>query len=112
VLLGGVLTDDAELVVDLLRQRAGRRGGLRGWRRSCSREPGRARQRFDLPGAVLVTAGLSSFVYAITQAGRTAGWRRDRRLLRRAVVLLVGFVAWELRHPSRSCGSASSASAP
>ncbi len=33
---------------------------------------------FDVPGAVLVTTGLSSLVYAITQAGRE-GWLAGRR---------------------------------
>src|SRR3954466_7452875 len=38
------------------------------------RESGAASVRgFDLPGAVLVTGGLSSLVYAITQAGQE-GW--------------------------------------
>ena len=58
-------------------------------------------KRFDLPGAVLVTSGLSSLVYAITQAGQD-GWlaARDARRVRRvSLALLVGFVAWELRHP-------------
>src|SRR5439155_464513 len=44
---------------------------------------------FDLPGAALVTAGLSSLVYSITQAG-SEGWLAGRT---------VGFVAWEARHP-------------
>src|ERR687895_1758771 len=35
--------------------------------------------RFDLPGAVLVTGGLSSLVYAITQAGQN-GWARGPKL--------------------------------
>jgi EmrB/QacA subfamily drug resistance transporter len=54
---------------------------------------------FDALGAVLVTAGLSSFVYAITQAG-TNGWTSAKTLsfFAAAAVLLVGFVAWELRH--------------
>ena len=54
---------------------------------------------FDALGAVLVTAGLSSFVYAITQAG-TNGWTSAKTLsfFAAATVLLVGFVAWELRH--------------
>jgi EmrB/QacA subfamily drug resistance transporter len=57
-------------------------------------------KRFDLPGAVLVTAGLSSFVYAITQAGQQ-GWLAGETLgfFASALVLLVGFVAWELRYP-------------
>jgi EmrB/QacA subfamily drug resistance transporter len=55
---------------------------------------------FDVPGAVLVTAGLSSLVYAITQTGQY-GWTSARTLgvLAASVVLLAGFVVWELRHP-------------
>ena len=55
---------------------------------------------FDLPGAVLVTAGLSAVVYAITQAGQE-GWLAGRTLgfAGAGVALLIGFVAWELRHP-------------
>src|SRR5215210_1605825 len=57
-------------------------------------------QSFDLAGAVLVTAGLSSLVYAITQAG-SDGWLAAETLTVFAVslALLAGFVAWELRHP-------------
>jgi EmrB/QacA subfamily drug resistance transporter len=57
-------------------------------------------KRFDIPGAVLVTAGLSSLVYAITQAGQN-GWTAGRTLgfFAASLVLLVGFVAWEQRHP-------------
>ena len=55
---------------------------------------------FDLPGAVLVTAGLSSLVYAITQAGQE-GWLAGRTIGFAVVslALLAGFVGWELRHP-------------
>ena len=55
---------------------------------------------FDLPGAVLVTAGLSSLVYAITQAGQD-GWLAGRTIgfAVASLVLLAGFVGWELRHP-------------
>src|SRR5215208_4306512 len=55
---------------------------------------------FDVPGAVLVTAGLSSLVYAITQAGQD-GWLAARTVgfFAAAVTLLVSFVACELRHP-------------
>jgi EmrB/QacA subfamily drug resistance transporter len=55
---------------------------------------------FDLPGAVLVTAGLSSLVYAITQAGQD-GWLAGRTIGFgvASLVLLAGFVGWELRHP-------------
>jgi EmrB/QacA subfamily drug resistance transporter len=53
---------------------------------------------FDAGGAVLVTGGLSSLVYAITQAGQD-GWLADKTVgfFALAVLLLVGFVAWELR---------------
>jgi EmrB/QacA subfamily drug resistance transporter len=55
---------------------------------------------FDLPGAVLVTAGLSSLVYAITQAGQE-GWLAGRTIgfTVGSLALLGGFVGWELRHP-------------
>ena len=55
---------------------------------------------FDVPGALLVTAGLSSLVYAITQAGQD-GWLAARTVgfSAAAVTLLASFVAWELRHP-------------
>jgi EmrB/QacA subfamily drug resistance transporter len=54
---------------------------------------------FDAPGALLVTGGLSSLVYTITQAGQD-GWLAGRTLafFGVAVVLLAGFVAWERRH--------------
>jgi EmrB/QacA subfamily drug resistance transporter len=54
---------------------------------------------FDALGAILVTAGLSLSVYAITQAGNN-GWASAKTLSFFAVaaVLLVGFVAWEMRH--------------
>jgi EmrB/QacA subfamily drug resistance transporter len=55
---------------------------------------------FDFPGAVLVTAGLSSLVYAITKAG-TDGWLATPTVafFAASVLLLAGFVAWEIRHP-------------
>jgi EmrB/QacA subfamily drug resistance transporter len=54
---------------------------------------------FDALGGVLVTSGLSSLVYAITQAG-TDGWTSAKVLsfFSAAAVLLLGFVGWELRH--------------
>ena len=54
---------------------------------------------FDLPGAVLVTAGLSSLVYAITQTG-TYGWTSGRTIGvgGAALALLAAFVWWERRH--------------
>jgi EmrB/QacA subfamily drug resistance transporter len=55
---------------------------------------------FDALGALLVTAGLSSIVYAITRAGQD-GWLAGTTLsfFAAALSLLVGFVVWELRHP-------------
>jgi EmrB/QacA subfamily drug resistance transporter len=57
-------------------------------------------KRFDLPGAVLVTSGLSSLVYAITQAGQE-GWLAGTTLAfcAASLALLTSFVAWERRHP-------------
>src|SRR5262245_12095734 len=57
-------------------------------------------KRFDVPGAVLVTGGLSALVYAITQAG-SQGWTSARTIgfFVAAAVMLVGFVGWEARHP-------------
>ncbi len=56
-------------------------------------------KKFDVPGAVLVTGGLSSLVYAITQAGQD-GWLAAETLVvfGASAALLAGFVAWELRH--------------
>ena len=57
-------------------------------------------KRFDLPGAVLVTGGLSLLVYAITQAGQE-GWLAGETIASfgTAVALLAGFIVWERRHP-------------
>jgi EmrB/QacA subfamily drug resistance transporter len=54
---------------------------------------------FDLPGAVLVTAGLSSLVYAITQGGNQ-GWTSGRTLgfIGASLALLAAFGWWEQRH--------------
>jgi EmrB/QacA subfamily drug resistance transporter len=55
--------------------------------------------RFDVPGAILVTGGLSSLVYAITQAGQN-GWLAGETLafFGASLAMLVAFVVWELRH--------------
>jgi EmrB/QacA subfamily drug resistance transporter len=58
--------------------------------------------RYDVPGAVLATAGLSALVYGFTKAA-TDGWSATVTVswLVAAAVLLVGFVVWESRtsHP-------------
>src|SRR6476620_67768 len=57
-------------------------------------------KRFDVPGAVLVTSGLSGLVLGITQAGQH-GWLSAPALtvFAAGLALLAGFAAWELRHP-------------
>src|SRR6266516_525243 len=54
---------------------------------------------FDALGAVLVTGGLVSLVYAITQSG-TYGWGSGRTIgvIAAAVTLLAAFGLWERRH--------------
>jgi predicted small integral membrane protein len=54
---------------------------------------------FDIPGAVLVTAGLSALVYAITQAGQD-GWLAGETLafFVGSLTLLAAFAVWERRH--------------
>ena len=53
---------------------------------------------FDAPGAVLVTAGLVTLVYAITQANNN-GWGSLETigLFNAAAVMLAAFLAWERR---------------
>ena len=55
-------------------------------------------QSFDAPGAVLVTAGLSTLVFGITE-GRDWGWTSGTTIgvFAGVAALLVGFVVWELR---------------
>jgi EmrB/QacA subfamily drug resistance transporter len=55
-------------------------------------------ERFDFPGAVLVTAGLVVLVYALTQAN-DYGWGSVETIgfLAASVALLAAFVAWEAR---------------
>jgi EmrB/QacA subfamily drug resistance transporter len=55
-------------------------------------------KRFDAFGALLVTSGLVTLVYAITKAG-DFGWTSGKTigLFTAAAVLLVGFLGWEAR---------------
>jgi EmrB/QacA subfamily drug resistance transporter len=55
-------------------------------------------QGFDIPGAILVTSGLSLLVLGITQ-GYGWGWESGRTIgvFAAAAVLLVAFVIWERR---------------
>jgi EmrB/QacA subfamily drug resistance transporter len=55
-------------------------------------------RHFDLPGAVVATGGLALLVYGFTEAS-LHGWTAPLTvgLLAVAIVLLAGFVAWELR---------------
>jgi EmrB/QacA subfamily drug resistance transporter len=55
-------------------------------------------ESYDVPGAVLVTGGLVTLVYAITQANNY-GWGSVETigLFAGAAVLLLGFLGWEAR---------------
>ena len=55
-------------------------------------------QTFDVPGAVLVTGGLTTLVYAITE-GRGWGWTSGTTIavFALAAALLTAFVVWESR---------------
>jgi EmrB/QacA subfamily drug resistance transporter len=55
-------------------------------------------RRFDAAGAVSVTGGLALFVYAISKAP-DVGWATGRTigLLAASIVIIAGFVLWELR---------------
>ncbi|SFP43072.1 MFS transporter [Actinomadura madurae] len=57
--------------------------------------------RLDLTGAVITVAGLGAGVYSIIEAP-VEGWGSPRTLLGlgAAVVILAGFVLWELRRPN------------
>jgi predicted MFS family arabinose efflux permease len=58
----------------------------------------RRAKSFDVPGAVLVTSGLSAMVLAITQ-GRDWGWGSAATLgvFAASMALLAAFIAWESR---------------
>jgi EmrB/QacA subfamily drug resistance transporter len=58
----------------------------------------RRAQSFDVPGAVLVTGGLSTLVLGITQ-GRDWGWGSPATIgvFALATALLAGFIVWESR---------------
>ncbi|MEU4820966.1 MFS transporter [Actinomadura sp. NPDC023710] len=57
--------------------------------------------RLDLTGALITVAGLGAAVYSIIEAP-THGWASARTLLgiAAALVVLAGFVAWELKRPN------------
>jgi EmrB/QacA subfamily drug resistance transporter len=59
---------------------------------------GEEKTQLDVPGAVLVTGGLIVLVYALVDAN-DAGWGSTQTigLLALSIVLLLVFVAWELR---------------
>jgi hypothetical protein len=58
-------------------------------------------RRFDAVGAVSITGGLALFVYAISKAP-DVGWATGRTigLLVASLVIIAGFVVWELRAPA------------
>ncbi|MFF0143231.1 MFS transporter [Streptomyces sp. NPDC005227] len=63
-----------------------------------SAEPGK--QRIDVVGAALTVVGLGVLVYSIIQAP-DHGWGSTRTLggIALGLLVLAGFIAWELRHP-------------
>jgi EmrB/QacA subfamily drug resistance transporter len=63
--------------------------------------PNRSRPKFDLPGAVLATAGLTALVYACTEAV-SAGWTSPRvvGLASASLLLIALFVIRETRTPN------------
>jgi hypothetical protein len=77
---------------------------------SESRGPSRT---LDLPGVALASSGLLGVVFGIVRA-QALGWTSATVVGSMGVglVLLAGFVAWELRAPARCCRCASSATAP
>ena len=98
VLLGGRAHRSPELGVDLLHQRS-RRPGRPGADAAAAPESRDAHVKtFDALGAVLVTSGLVTLVFAITQAN-DFGWSSPETigLFAGAGVLLAAFVGWELR---------------
>ncbi len=104
LVLGGVLTEYLSwrwcLLVNLPLSALAALGAIR-WVRS-SRVEGHA--RYDIPGAVLVSAGLAGLVYGFTRASQPGnGWSTAPTIavLAVSVALLVAFVGWEARssHP-------------
>ncbi|MGV9383982.1 MFS transporter [Nonomuraea sp. NPDC003707] len=98
LLAGGLLTEFASwrwcLYVNMI---IGLAAGLAGlWVLADGESQGR--QRFDVPGVLLVTSGLVAMVYACTQAV-AAGWGAAQVIvpLGAAVLLLASFVLWESR---------------
>ena len=103
----------AQLAVDLLRQRPGRRRRLPARPRCCSSESRDAAARsFDLPGAALVTGGLVVLVYAITQANQY-GWGSAETVGLFAAAARCWSASWPGRRAraTRSCRCRSSACA-
>jgi EmrB/QacA subfamily drug resistance transporter len=102
LILGGVLTQYASwrwcLLVNVPISLIAAAGAFRLVRESKAS----GEMRYDVPGAVAVTAGLASLVYGFTSAS-TNGWGATSTLsfIAVAVVLLVAFVAIQLRteHP-------------
>jgi MFS family permease len=100
VLLGGVITDARSWVwIFFVNVPVGMLGlALTPFLIDESRDE--TARHFDVPGGVLVTAGLSSLVYAITQAGQE-GWLAGETIgfFVASIALLGAFAGWELRHP-------------
>ena len=86
------------LAVDLLRQPAHRRGGVRGRGGPAARIPRPAGGRADWPGTALITGALTALMFALIR-GNTLGWTSPAivALLAAAAVAFAAFVIYELR---------------
>jgi EmrB/QacA subfamily drug resistance transporter len=100
LLMGGILTDTVGWEWNFFVNVPVGAAALAATPRLLSESRDARLKSFDAAGAVLVTAGLSSLVYAITQAGQD-GWLAGRTIafFAAGLVLLLGFIGWELRHP-------------
>jgi MFS family permease len=102
VLAGGVLTD---LVgwhwIFLVNLPIGVAVTIAGLKLLPAVRTGAEAQRVDVGGAVAITGAMVLAVYAVVN-GNTAGWTSAQTLglLATAVVIILGFVAWEARVPA------------
>jgi EmrB/QacA subfamily drug resistance transporter len=96
LLLGGILTEYVQWRWCLFINVPVALAAFAAGRRLLLDVPGRKDTRLDLPGAVLVTSGLVSVVYGLSEAAST-GWSSSTTLaaLSLGAALLLGFVAVE-----------------
>ena len=116
---GGLLHHLRVLTVGAVRQRADRRRGRAGRTAGAGRGPAPPR-RFDLPGAITGTAGVTALVYGLISAATSpdgvSRWGDAKVIasLAAAAVLLAAFAVIETRAatPCCQCGCCATATAP